>query len=89
MPRKKVTTKKASVSNTEKLKSILGGPDGDFVMKHIDKLTGYSENTFNPDPYKHAFNAGMRQVSVQLHDLLKADIEKLRENQKVRGPENA
>lgn len=52
------------------------GVDGKFVLKEIDALTGYKGSTFDPDPYKHACNAGMRSVSVFIHNCIEQDINK-------------
>lgn len=76
MPRE-ITNK--SVSNAGKFQSFFKKKDGNFVLEQIDDLTGYNENTYNSDPYDHAFNAGMRQVGVLIHKLLETDIKKLKE----------
>lgn len=52
------------------------GVDGEFTLKEIDALTYYKGNTFNPDPYQSAYNAGQRSVSVFIHNVIELDIEK-------------
>ena len=78
---------KKTIANAEKFKGFFLEDGGDFVMSQIDDLTGFHENTFSKDPYEHAFNAGMRNVSVLIHKLLEKDLKPLREELE-KGKEN-
>ena len=55
---------------------IFGDPEGRKVLDYIDIHAGYKNNTFTPDPYTHAFNAGARAVSVFIHTVLDEDVER-------------
>jgi hypothetical protein len=54
------------------------GTDGEFALKEIDALTCYKSNTFDPDPYQSAYNAGQRSVAVFIHNVIDQDIEEAR-----------
>ncbi len=58
------------------------GPEGQKVLDWIDVFTGYKNDTFDPDPYVSARNAGMRAVAIFLHNVLEQDVEKLTERLK-------
>lgn len=57
---------------------LFSGKDGEFVLNEIDKFTMYKENTFNPNPHKHAYNAGQRSMAVFIHNILDQDVESAR-----------
>ncbi len=59
--------------------------DGEFSLKEIDVLTHYKGNTFDPDPYQSAYNAGQRSVAVFIHNCIDQDIDEAR---KLLGKEN-
>lgn len=63
-----------AIQQTEQIQKLLGG--NDEGMKAIDGITGYNNDTFDPDPYKSAYKAGKRAVSVILRDMLDRDIQK-------------
>ena len=54
---------------------VFNGKDGDFVLDEIDKFTMFKGNTFNQDPYIHAYNAGQRSMAVFIHNILDQDLE--------------
>jgi hypothetical protein len=54
----------------KKMQSVLRGPDGEYLLKWIDKMSGYKYGLFDPDPYVNAYNCGLRQVSAELHKIL-------------------
>lgn len=66
-------SKNKVVEDVKKFQEYFNKPESDYILEQIDVLTGYNEDTFNPDPHLHAFNAGMRHVSVMIHNLLKID----------------
>jgi hypothetical protein len=51
------------------------GADGEFTLKEIDTLVNYKGNTFDPDPYQHAYNAGQRSIAVFIHKVIDQDID--------------
>ena len=63
-----------AIQQAEQIQKLLAG--NDEGMKAIDGITGYNNDTFDPDPYKSAYKAGKRAVSVILRDMLDRDIQK-------------
>lgn len=51
------------------------GEDGELALKEIDMLSHYKGNTFDPDPYQSAYNAGQRSIAVFIHNCLEQDID--------------
>tara|TARA_Y100000310_G_C20641166_1_gene793993 strand:+ start:1122 stop:1391 length:270 start_codon:yes stop_codon:yes gene_type:complete len=64
------------------------GPDGEEALKEIDFLTMYKNNTFDPDPYQHAYNSGQRSVTVWIHECMDHDVEKAQKLLKERTNES-
>ena len=52
------------------------GEDGELTLKEIDDWAGYRNDTFDPDPYKSAYKAGVRAVSIFIHNVIDSDVEK-------------
>ena len=48
------------------------------IEEAIDALTNYRNNTFDPDPYQSAYNAGQRSVAVFVHNVIDQDIDEAR-----------
>jgi len=67
-----------SINQTARIQELFSGPSGRLGLEAIDQLTGYKENKFDSDPYKHAYNAGMRAVSVILRHLIERDVKEAR-----------
>jgi hypothetical protein len=67
-----------SIDQTARIQKLFKGKDGEAGLKAIDGITGYAENKFSSDPYKHAYNAGMRAVSVILRHLIERDVKEAR-----------
>ena len=67
-----------SIEQTARIQKLFKGNDGKEALEAIDGLTGYKENKFSSDPYKHAYNAGMRAVSVILRHLIERDVKEAR-----------
>ena len=67
-----------SIEQTARIQKLFKGNDGEKALEAIDGLTGYKENKFDSDPYKHAYNAGMRAVSVILRHLIERDVKEAR-----------
>ena len=63
-----------AMQQTAEIQKLLAG--NDEGMKAIDGITGYNNDTFDPDPCKSAYKAGKRAVSVILSDMLSRDIQK-------------
>ncbi len=76
-----------SIEQTAHIQSLFKGKDGELGLKAIDGITGYEYNPFNADPYKHAYNAGMRAVSVILRHLIERDVKEARK-QMIERKEN-
>ena len=57
---------------------VFTGPEGEEALKLFDDITGYRANTFDTDPYKNAYNAGVRSVALFIHNVLDGDVEKAR-----------
>jgi len=51
------------------------GVDGELVLKEIDTLTHYRNNTFDPNPYQSAYNAGQQSIAVFIHNCINQDID--------------
>ena len=68
----------ARIRRSGNFQRVFRGKDGEFVLKEIDGFTGYSESTFDPDPYKHAYKSGQRSMAVFIHNILDQDIETAR-----------
>ncbi len=67
-----------SIEQTARIQKLFKGNDGEKILVEIEGLTGYKENKFDSDPYKHAYNAGMRAVSVILRHLIERDVKEAR-----------
>jgi hypothetical protein len=63
-----------AIKQTTDIQALFAGDKGDLGLKALDGLTGYEHDPFDPDPYKHAFKAGKRAVSVVLRDMLNRDV---------------
>jgi len=57
--------------------SILGMGRGADLMEEIERLFGMHSDTFHPDPYQHAFNAGQRAAVVKIKHIVDTDINRL------------
>ncbi len=68
---------KFAIHQTEQIQKLLAG--NDEGMKAIDGITGYNNDTFDPDPCKSAYKQGKRAVSVILRDMLDRDIQKAKQ----------
>ncbi len=65
-----------AIEQTVRIQKLFSGNDGELGLKAIDGITGYINDTFDPDPYKSAYKAGKRAVSVILRAMLERDIKK-------------
>ena len=65
-----------AIQQTNHIQKLFAGTDGELGLKAIDGITGYRNDPFDEDPYKHAFKAGKRAVSVILRDMIDRDIVK-------------
>ena len=68
----------AKIRRSGNFQRIFNGKDGKFVLDEIDRFTLYNGNTFDPDPYKHAYNAGQRSMAVFIHNIIDQDVESAR-----------
>lgn len=53
---------------------VFKGADGELTLKEIDEVAHYKGNTFDPDPYQSAYNAGQRSIAVFIHNCIDQDI---------------
>lgn len=67
---------KRNIHRSAVLQKVFSGPDGKEALEIIDEITGYKSNTFRPDPYKHAYNAGCKASAIVIHNALDGDVEK-------------
>ena len=58
---------------------VFSEPDGERVLSELDKFCGFKDDTFKPDPYVSAYNAGRRSVAIFIHNVIEQDIEKAKE----------
>lgn len=65
-----------AIKQTMQIQALFAGDKGDLGLKAIDGITGYGNSTFDPDPYKSAFKAGKREVSIILRDMINRDVKK-------------
>ena len=65
---------------------VFAGPEGIEVLDFIDTFAGYKNDTFDPDPYLSAYKAGVRALSIFIHNVLEQDIEKI--TKKLKEKEN-
>ncbi len=65
-----------AIQQATHVQALFAGDKGDLGLKAIDGITGYGNDTFDPDPYKSAYKAGKRAVSVILRDMIKRDVKK-------------
>ncbi len=67
---------------------MFSGEEGLSVLKEIDIISCYKSNTFDPDPYKHAYNAGQLSISVFIHNCIDMNLDQakklLQENKNER-----
>ncbi len=63
-----------AIQQTEQIQKLLAG--NDEGLKAIDGITGYYNDTFDPDPLKSAYKAGKRAVSIILRDMIERDVKK-------------
>ena len=63
-----------AIQQTEQIQKLFAG--NEEGLKAIDGITGYKNDTFHPDPYQSAYNAGKRAVSIILRNMMERDIKK-------------
>ncbi len=66
-----------AIEQTVRIQKLFSG--NEEGLKAIDGITGYGNDTFDPDPYKSAYRAGKRAVSIILRAMLERDIKKARQ----------
>ncbi len=68
-----------AIEQTTRIQKLFSGNDGELGLKAIDGITGYRNDTFHPDPYQSAYNAGKRAVSIILRNMMERDIKKAKQ----------
>ena len=66
-----------AIQQTEQIQKLFAG--NEEGLKAIDGITGYKNDTFHPDPYQSAYNAGKRAVSIILRNMMDRDIKKAKQ----------
>ncbi len=64
------------IHRSASMQRAFSGEDGELALKEIDILSHYKGNTFDPDPYQSAYNAGQRSIAVFIHLCISQDIQK-------------
>lgn len=67
---------KKSVELIAKYQECFAGENGEDVIKDILKDCGIILPSFDPDPYRNAFNEGRKDVAFRLMRILQIDIHK-------------
>ncbi len=73
-----------AIQQTVCIQKLFSGDDGEIGLKAIDGITGHGNDTFDPDPYKSAYKAGKRAVSVILRDIIERDVKEVRKQMNER-----
>jgi len=68
-----------AIKQTTCIQKLFQGSDGELGLKAIDGITGYKNDTFDPDPNISAYRAGKRAVSVILRVMLERDVKKAKQ----------
>ena len=56
-------------------KKVFADEDGKIVLHDLMRSTGYNSTTFEPCPYRTAFNEGARSVVVRILQTIEVDPE--------------
>ncbi len=68
-----------AIEQTVRIQKLFSGSDGELGLKAIDGITGYRNDTFDPDPNTSAYKAGKRAVSIILRNMMERDIKKAKQ----------
>jgi hypothetical protein len=63
--------------NAEHYKRLFSGPDGQYVLKDLEKRCFVNRSTYDPDEKKMAINEGRRSIFVHINNLVNKDVETL------------
>ena len=64
------------VHRSASFQRMFQGADGKLFLDEIDKMAGYKNDTFDPDPYISSYRAGQRSVAIFMHNVIEQDINK-------------
>lgn len=56
-------------------KRLFDSDDGKVVLQDLAKSCNFSLSSFDSDPYRTAYNEGVRSVILRLFDILDTDLE--------------
>lgn len=64
---------------------------GEEVLDEINMFAGMKNDTFDKDPYEHAYNAGRRSVAIFINNVINQNVKEVREALKeaAKGDSNA
>ena len=51
-------------------KMVFGSEQGKKVLAHINKVCGYGEDNFNPDPYLNAYGNSRNAIAIHINKVL-------------------
>jgi hypothetical protein len=60
-------------------KKVFKSEEGEKVLEDLRNTTGFHSGNFDKDPYAHAYNEGARSIVCRISNLVKTDLEKIRE----------
>jgi hypothetical protein len=67
----------ATVSDYQK---VFNSVEGRRVLRHLMKVHGFMQTSYNDNPYATAFNEGARNVIIQVMNKVRLDLNKLEED---------
>ena len=66
------------LKNVRLYKSVFETENGQRVLWDLMKASGFCVSGFDADPYKTAFNEGLRSMAIRIINILELDEEKVR-----------
>ncbi len=89
---RKLTDKEKSdlaskIVRSEILQKVFSGTNGEKALEVLDVLAGYKDDVFDADPYRHAYNAGVRSVITFIHKAIESDMKQIRKMLKQKSQE--
>ena len=55
---------------TNAYKMVFGSVHGKAVLAHINKVCGYCEDNFNPDPIINSYGMGRNSIAIHINKIL-------------------
>jgi predicted nucleotide-binding protein (sugar kinase/HSP70/actin superfamily) len=70
---------KQITNNVQLYKRVFGNPDGEAVLKDLEKRCFVNYTTYNDSHGQMSFNEGRRSIFVHIQNLLKKDMKEILE----------